>query len=39
MERMKTKFGFQDGKLSTALDIISWYLKGQKPIVNFIYIV
>ncbi len=39
MERMKTKFGFQDGKLSTTLDIISWYLKCQKPIVNFIYIV
>ena len=30
MEIMSTKFGYQDGKLSTALDTISIYLKGQK---------
>jgi len=30
METMNKKFGYQDGKLSTALDVISWYLKGQK---------
>ena len=29
---MNTKFSYQDGKLSTALDVISWYLKGQKMI-------
>ena len=27
METMNTKFSYQDGKLSTALDVISWYLK------------
>ena len=27
---MNTKFGYTDGKLSTALDVISTYLKGQK---------
>jgi len=32
METMNTKFSYQDGKLSTALDVISWYLKGQKMI-------
>jgi hypothetical protein len=32
METMNTKFGYQDGKLSTALDVISWYLKGQKQL-------
>jgi hypothetical protein len=26
METMNTKFGYEDGKLSTALDVISWYL-------------
>jgi len=30
METMNKKFGYQDGKLSTALDVISFYLKGQK---------
>jgi len=30
MEIMSTKFGYHDGKLSTALDTISIYLKGQK---------
>jgi len=30
MEVMSTKFGYHDGKLSTALDTISIYLKGQK---------
>jgi hypothetical protein len=32
MKTMNTKFSYQDGKLSTALDVISWYLKGQKMI-------
>ena len=32
IETMNTKFSCQDGKLSTALDVISWYLKGQKMI-------
>ena len=32
MNTMNTKFSYQDGKLSTALDVISWYLKGQKMI-------
>ena len=32
METMNTKFGYEDGKLSTALDVISWYLKGQKQL-------
>jgi len=32
MVTMNTKFGYQDGKLSTALDVISWYLKGQKQL-------
>ena len=32
IETMNTKFGYQDGKLSTALDVISWYLKGQKQL-------
>jgi hypothetical protein len=30
MDTMNTKFGYTDGKLSTALDVISSYLKGQK---------
>lgn len=30
MNTMNTKFGYTDGKLSTALDVISSYLKGQK---------
>ena len=30
METMNVKFGYNDGKLSTALDLISLYLKGQK---------
>ena len=30
MTTMNTKFGYTDGKLSTALDVISSYLKGQK---------
>ena len=29
-ETMNNKFGYNDGKLSTALDVISCYLKGQK---------
>jgi hypothetical protein len=32
MNTMNTKFSYQDGKLSTALDVVSWYLKGQKMI-------
>jgi len=32
IETMNTKFGYKDGKLSTALDVISWYLKGQKQL-------
>jgi hypothetical protein len=32
MNTMNTKFSYQDGKLSTSLDVISWYLKGQKMI-------
>ena len=32
MNTMNTKFSYHDGKLSTALDVISWYLKGQKMI-------
>ena len=32
MITMNTKFGYLDGKLSTALDVISWYLKGQKQL-------
>ncbi len=32
MQTMNTKFGYEDGKLSTALDVISWYLKGQKQL-------
>lgn len=32
LETMNTKFGYEDGKLSTALDVISWYLKGQKQL-------
>lgn len=32
MQTMNTKFSYQDGKLSTALDVVSWYLKGQKMI-------
>lgn len=30
MKTMNVKFGYNDGKLSTALDLISLYLKGQK---------
>ena len=30
MNTMNVKFGYNDGKLSTALDLISLYLKGQK---------
>ena len=30
MDTMNIKFGYNDGKLSTALDLISLYLKGQK---------
>ena len=30
METMNNKFGYNDGKLSAALDLISLYLKGQK---------
>ena len=30
MNTMNTKFSYQDGKLSNALNIISFYLKGQK---------
>jgi hypothetical protein len=30
METMNVKFGYNDGKLSAALDLISLYLKGQK---------
>jgi len=30
LETMNKKFGYQDGKLSSALNVISWYLKGQK---------
>ena len=30
MDTMNIKFGYSDGKLSTALDLISLYLKGQK---------
>ena len=30
MDTMNVKFGYNDGKLSTALDLISLYLKGQK---------
>jgi len=30
MNTMNIKFGYNDGKLSTALDLISLYLKGQK---------
>ena len=30
MDTMNIKFGYNDGKLSTSLDLISLYLKGQK---------
>lgn len=30
MDTMNVKFGYNDGKLSTSLDLISLYLKGQK---------
>lgn len=30
MDTMNNKFGYNDGKLSAALDLISLYLKGQK---------
>ena len=30
MDTMNVKFGYNDGKLSAALDLISLYLKGQK---------
>ena len=30
MDTMNIKFGYNDGKLTTALDLISLYLKGQK---------
>ena len=30
MKTMNNKFGYNDGKLSTALDMICLYLKGQK---------
>ena len=35
MNTMNIKFGYNDGKLSTALDLISLYLKGQKMFTSF----
>jgi len=36
MDTMNIKFGYNDGKLSASLDLISLYLKGQK--LNILYV-